>query len=114
MPYQDAVQTMERRVQGIRDGSALEWVWLVEHAPLYTAGTSADPSELLDANKLPVFQTGRGGRYTYHGPGQRIAYVMLDLQARKMDIRCYVSMLEDWLIATLNRFSLRGERRDGR
>ena len=114
VPYQDAVQTMERRVQGIRDGSALEWVWLVEHPDLYTAGTSADPRELLDANKLPVFQTGRGGRYTYHGPGQRIAYVMLDLGARGRDLRCYVSNLEQWIIDTLATFGIRGDRREGR
>jgi lipoyl(octanoyl) transferase len=105
---------MERRVQGIRDGSAQEWVWLVEHPDLYTAGTSGDPSELLDANKLPVFQTGRGGRYTYHGPGQRIAYVMLDLGARGRDLRRYVSNLEQWIIETLETFGIRGERREGR
>ena len=114
VPYPDAVQSMERRVQGIRDGSAQEWVWLVEHPDLYTAGTSGDPSELLDANKLPVFQTGRGGRYTYHGPGQRIAYVMLDLGARGRDLRRYVSNLEQWIIETLGTFGIRGERREGR
>jgi len=114
VPYPEAVQTMERRVQGIREGSAREWVWLVEHAPLYTAGTSADPSELLDANKLPVFQTGRGGRYTYHGPGQRIAYVMLDLGARGRDLRHYISNLEQWIIDTLETFGIRSDRREGR
>ena len=112
--YQQAVRTMEGRVAAIRAGGMDELVWLLEHPPLYTAGTSAKAVDLLDAGGLPVYETGRGGQYTYHGPGQRIAYVMLDLQARKMDIRCYVSMLEDWLIATLNRFSLRGERRNGR
>jgi len=105
---------MEERVADIRANGGEELVWLLQHPALYTAGTSAKAADLLDAGGLPVCQTGRGGQYTYHGPGQRIAYVMLDLQARKMDIRCYVSMLEDWLIATLNRFSLRGERRDGR
>jgi lipoyl(octanoyl) transferase len=112
--YQQAVGIMEERVADIRANGGEELVWLLQHPALYTAGTSAKAADLLDAGGLPVYQTGRGGQYTYHGPGQRIAYVMLDLQARKMDIRCYVSMLEDWLIATLNRFSLRGERRDGR
>ena len=112
--YQQAVRTMEDRVAAIRASGMDELVWLLEHPPLYTAGTSAKAVDLLDAGGLTVYETGRGGQYTYHGPGQRIAYVMLDLQARKMDIRCYVSMLEDWLIATLNRFSLRGERRNGR
>ena len=111
--YQQAVGSMEDRVAAIRAGGE-ELVWLLQHPALYTAGTSAKAADLLDAGGLPVYQTGRGGQYTYHGPGQRIAYVMLDLQARKLDIRRYVSMLEDWLIATLNRFSLRGERRDGR
>ena len=114
VPYPTAVQSMEHRVQGIRDGSAPEWVWLVEHPDLYTAGTSADPSELLDANKLPMFQTGRGGRYTYHGPGQRIAYVMLDLGNRGQDLRRYVSDLEQWIIDTLGTFEIRAERREGR
>ncbi|MBT3396618.1 MAG: lipoyl(octanoyl) transferase LipB, partial [Alphaproteobacteria bacterium] len=91
-----------------------EWVWLVELPPLYTAGTSADPNELLDPDKLPVFQTGRGGRYTYHGPGQRIAYVMLDLGTRGRDLRLYVANLEQWIIDTLATFGIRGERREGR
>ncbi len=112
--YEQAVHEMEERVAAIRADGAEELVWLLQHPPLYTAGTSAKDADLLDAGGLPVFRTGRGGQYTYHGPGQRIAYVMLDLQRRKLDIRCYVSMLEDWLIATLNRFSLRGERREGR
>ena len=112
--YQQAVRTMEERVAGIRGEGADELVWLLQHPPLYTAGTSAKEADLLDAGGLPVFQTGRGGQYTYHGPGQRIAYVMVDLQQRKLDIRCYVALLEDWLIATLHRFNLRGERRPGR
>ncbi|MFP6704914.1 MAG: lipoyl(octanoyl) transferase LipB [Alphaproteobacteria bacterium] len=112
--YQEAVRDMEERVAAIRAGGAEEIVWLLQHPALYTAGTSAKAEDLLDAGGLPVYQTGRGGQYTYHGPGQRVAYVMLDLQARKLDIRCYVAMLEDWLIATLHRFNLNGERRSGR
>ena len=112
--YQQAVRDMEERVAAIRAGGAEEMVWLLQHPALYTAGTSAKAGDLLDAGGLPVYQTGRGGQYTYHGPGQRVAYVMLDLQARKLDIRCYVAMLEDWLIATLHRFNLNGERRAGR
>lgn len=112
--YQEAVRDMEERVAAIRAGGAEEIVWLLQHPALYTAGTSAKAEDLLDAGGLPVYQTGRGGQYTYHGPGQRVAYVMLDLQARKLDIRCYVAMLEDWLIATLHRFNLNGERRAGR
>ena len=112
--YQQAVRDMEERVAAIRAGGAEEMVWLLQHPALYTAGTSAKAGDLLDAGGLPVYQTGRGGQYTYHGPGQLVAYVMLDLQARKLDIRCYVAMLEDWLIATLHRFNLNGERRAGR
>ncbi|MDE0728058.1 MAG: lipoyl(octanoyl) transferase LipB [Alphaproteobacteria bacterium] len=112
--YQQVVRDMEERVAAIRAGGAEEMVWLLQHPALYTAGTSAKAGDLLDAGGLPVYQTGRGGQYTYHGPGQRVAYVMLDLQARKLDIRCYVAMLEDWLIATLHRFNLNGERRAGR
>ena len=112
--YQQAVRDMEERVAAIRAGGAEEMVWLLQHPALYTAGTSAKAGDLLDAGGLPVYQTGRGGQYTYHGPGQRVAYVMLDLQARKLDIRCYVAMLEDWLVATLHRFNLNGERRAGR
>ena len=112
--YQEAVGAMEARVAAIRAGEADELVWLLEHPPLYTAGTSAQEADLLDPTRLPVYATGRGGQYTYHGPGQRIAYVMLDLQKRQMDIRAYVCALEDWLIATLSRFNVRGERRDGR
>lgn len=112
--YPEAVAFMERRVQDIREGRAPETVWLLEHPPLYTAGTSADPSELLQPGRFPVYPTGRGGRYTYHGPGQRIAYVMLDLTKRGQDIRRFVHDLEDWLIAALARFNVKGERRPGR
>ena len=112
--YPEAVAFMERRVQDIRDGRAPETVWLLEHPPLYTAGTSADPAELLTPGRFPVYPTGRGGRYTYHGPGQRVAYVMLDLTKRGQDIRRFVCDLEDWLIAALARFNVKGERRPGR
>ncbi len=112
--YGDAVAQMEARVAAIRPGEAAEWVWLVEHPPLYTAGTSANADDLLTPDRFPVFETGRGGQYTYHGPGQRVAYVMLDLRARRLGVRDYVCRLEDWIIATLARFGLRGERRDGR
>lgn len=112
--YDAAVAEMERRVALIRDGAAPELVWLLEHPPLYTAGTSARPEDLLDPQHLPVHHTGRGGRYTYHGPGQRIAYVMLDLARRDRDVRCHVHRLEEWMIRTLARFDVHGERRDGR
>lgn len=112
--YEVAVATMEARVDAIRRDKAPDLVWLLEHPPLYTAGTSADPSELLSHDRFPVFSTGRGGRYTYHGPGQRVAYAMLDLQARGLGVRDYVCGLEDWLIHTLARFGLVGERREGR
>jgi len=112
--YAAAVEEMERRVAAIRVGAAPELVWLLEHPPLYTAGTSARDEELIEPGRLPVHRTGRGGRYTYHGPGQRIAYVMLDLRRRGQDVRCYVHQLEEWIIRTLARFEVRGERRDGR
>jgi len=105
---------MEARVAAIRDDAAPEFVWLVEHPPLYTAGTSAKADDLLDRNRFPVHQTGRGGQYTYHGPGQRVAYVMLDLQRRARDLRAYVSNLEQWVISTLAHFGVVGERRPGR
>jgi lipoyl(octanoyl) transferase len=114
LDYDAAVAEMERRVALIRDGAAPELVWLLEHPPLYTAGTSARPEDLLDPQRLPVHHTGRGGRYTYHGPGQRIAYVMLDLVRRDRDVRCHVHRLEEWMIRTLARFDVHGERRDGR
>jgi lipoyl(octanoyl) transferase len=112
--YAYAVEEMEARVAAIREGAAPELVWLLEHLPLYTAGTSARDEDLLDPHLLPVHRTGRGGRYTYHGPGQRIAYVMLDLTRRDRDVRCHVHRLEEWMIRTLARFDIRGERRDGR
>jgi lipoyl(octanoyl) transferase len=112
--YPSAIAEMERRVAEIRAGSAAEMVWLLEHPPLYTAGTSAKVEDLLEPERLPVFATGRGGQYTYHGPGQRVVYVMLDLRRRGMDVRTFVRALEDWAIATLARFNLEGERRAGR
>jgi len=104
---------MEERVEAIRRGSAAEQVWLLEHLPLYTAGTSAKERDLLDA-RFPTFKSGRGGQYTYHGPGQRVGYVMLDLKNRKPDARAFVRDLEEWLIRTLARFDVKGERRSGR
>ena len=112
--YGEAIAVMERRVGEIRAGNAPDTVWLLEHASLYTAGTSAGAGELLDPGRFPVFRTGRGGRYTYHGPGQRVAYVMVDLRRRNNDLRAFVGDLEAWLIATLARFGVRGERRQGR
>ncbi|MEP0320858.1 lipoyl(octanoyl) transferase LipB [Bauldia litoralis] len=112
--YPDAVAAMEERVAAIRNDGAPERVWLVEHPPLYTAGTSADPKDLLEPDRFPVFQTGRGGQYTYHGPGQRIAYAMLDLNRRQPDLRRYVRTLEEWVIRTLAAFNVRGERREDR
>ncbi|MEQ9490958.1 MAG: lipoyl(octanoyl) transferase LipB [Alphaproteobacteria bacterium] len=112
--YDAAVSAMERRVDAIRAGTASECIWLLEHPPLYTGGTSAQAGDLLTPDRFPVFKTGRGGQYTYHGPGQRIAYVMLDLKRRNPDIRCYVHNLEDWVIRSLARFNVTGERRDGR
>jgi lipoyl(octanoyl) transferase len=112
--YDEAVAVMERRIAAIRDEGAPELVWLLEHPPLYTAGTSARPEDLLDPARLPVHKSGRGGQYTYHGPGQRIAYVLLDLDRRGRDLRCHVWRLEEWIIRTLARFAVLGERRDGR
>lgn len=112
--YPDAVAEMEARAAAIRDGSAPELVWLLEHPPLYTAGTSADAADLLQPDRFPVYEAGRGGQYTYHGPGQRVAYVLLDLKARKPDVRAFVLALEDWVIATLAAFNVKGERREGR
>jgi lipoyl(octanoyl) transferase len=112
--YRAAVEEMERRVAAIRAGTAAELVWLLEHPPIYTAGTSAREEDLLEPGRLPVHRTGRGGQYTYHGPGQRIAYVMLDLRRRGQDVRCYVHQLEEWIIRVLARFDVRGERRAGR
>ena len=112
-PYGEALAAMEARVAAIRAGEAEELVWLVEHAPIYTAGTSATPDGLVDP-RFPVFRAGRGGQWTYHGPGQRTGYVMLDLGRRGRDVRAYVHALEEWLIRALDRFGVRGERRDGR
>ncbi len=114
VPYEAAVAEMEARVEAIRAGTAPELVWLLEHPPLYTAGTSARSEDLLDPDRFPVHRTGRGGEFTYHGPGQRVAYVMLDLKRRGPDLRCYVHDLEEWLIRTLALFNVVGERRDGR
>jgi lipoyl(octanoyl) transferase len=114
VPYEAAVAAMEERVAAIRAGTAGELVWLLEHPALYTAGTSARDSDLLEPTIFPVHRTGRGGQYTYHGPGQRIGYVMLDLRRRGNDLRAYVQGLEDWMIRTLARFDLKGERRAGR
>jgi len=112
--YPGAVAYMEERVQGIRNQTADEMVWLLEHPPLYSAGTSAAPDELVDPDRFPVFKTGRGGRYTYHGPGQRVAYVMLDLKHRRGDVRQFVHDLEEWVIRALAQFNVTGERRAGR
>jgi lipoyl(octanoyl) transferase len=118
-PYADAIATMQERVAAIRAGTAGELVWLVEHPPLYTAGTSARPEQLTDPTRFPTFEAGRGGQWTYHGPGQRTAYVMLDLSRPHgtvpvRDVRCFVHGLEEWLIRTLARFGVHGERREGR
>lgn len=112
--YEDALAFMDRRVDMISRGEATECIWLVEHPSLYTAGTSADDSDLTQPDRFPVFKTGRGGQYTYHGPGQRVAYAMLDLNRREKDVRRYVIALEDWLIASLDKFNIRGERRTDR
>jgi lipoyl(octanoyl) transferase len=113
VPYQEAVEVMTARATAIALGQASECVWLLEHPAIYTAGTSADPSELLAPHRFPVFTTGRGGRFTYHGPGQRVAYVMLDLSRRGRDVRAFVASLEDWLIASLARLGVAGERLPG-
>jgi lipoyl(octanoyl) transferase len=112
--YPEAVAAMEARVAAIARGEAPELVWLVEHPPLYTAGTSARAGDLLEPGRFPVYETGRGGQFTYHGPGQRVAYAMLSVAARGSDIRRFVRDLEEWIIRTLARFNLKGERREGR
>lgn len=112
--YESAVATMEARAAAIAAGEASEQVWLVEHPPLYTAGTSADAADLVMPDRFPVHQTGRGGQYTYHGPGQRVAYVMLDLRTRQQDVRAFVAALERWIIDTLDAFNVVGERREDR
>jgi len=113
-PYQDAVAQMEDQVERILSGQATEHVWLVEHPSLFTAGTSARPADLRDPERFEVFETRRGGEYTYHGPGQRIAYTMLDLNTRGRDVRRYVQQLEAWVIATLAEFGVTAGRREGR
>ncbi|MGI4946747.1 MAG: lipoyl(octanoyl) transferase LipB [Janthinobacterium lividum] len=119
LPYPAALAVMQARADAIRAGTAAERVWLVEHPPLYTAGTSARPEDLADPGRFPTYAAGRGGQWTYHGPGQRVAYVMLDLQRQHgtvppRDIRRFVEGLEEWLIHALDRFNVRGERRTGR
>src|SRR6476646_5189709 len=112
--YEDALAFMERRAAAIRQGTARECIWLLEHPPLFTAGTSADPSELTNPQAFPVYEAGRGGRYTYHGPGQRVGYVMLDLEKRGKDVRCFVHALEGWMIDTLALLGVSAHRADGR
>lgn len=114
VPYDAALAAMEARVQAIHDGTAGELVWLLEHPPLYTAGVSSRPSDLLEPERFPVFEAGRGGQYTYHGPGQRVAYVMLDLRERERDVRAFVQALEAWIIDALAAFNVKGEIRPDR
>ncbi|MDH3666363.1 MAG: lipoyl(octanoyl) transferase LipB [Paracoccaceae bacterium] len=114
VPYEDALAWMEARVDAVIAGAGGECVWLLEHPPLYTAGTSARAQDLIEPDRFPVYQARRGGEYTYHGPGQRVAYVILDLNRRRRDVRAYVAALEDWVIQTLAEFRVRGERRPGR
>ncbi|WP_050661751.1 lipoyl(octanoyl) transferase LipB [Roseovarius tolerans] len=113
-PYPDAVEAMETRAARIASGDAAEAIWLLEHPPLYTAGTSAKPADLTDPDRFPVYASKRGGQYTYHGPGQRVVYVMLDVGRRGRDVRRFVQQLEAWVIATLDQFNVTGEIRDGR
>ncbi|MCA0256513.1 MAG: lipoyl(octanoyl) transferase LipB [Proteobacteria bacterium] len=113
-PYPKALAFMEARAAAIADGTADELAWLVEHPPLYTAGTSANVADLLEPGRFPVFDAGRGGEYTYHGPGQRVVYVMLDLKRRRQDVRAYVAALEEVIISTLDKMNIRGERREDR
>ncbi|NNE23124.1 MAG: lipoyl(octanoyl) transferase LipB [Rhizobiales bacterium] len=112
--YDDALAAMDAEVARIIKGEACEKVWLLEHPPIYTAGTSANEADLVDPLRFPVYQSGRGGQYTYHGPGQRVAYVMLDLRKRTQDVRAFVAGLEAWIIATLAAFNVTGERREDR
>ena len=114
MPYEEALAFMDKRAAAIRDGAASECVWLLEHPPLFTAGTSADPAELFNPQDLPVYEAGRGGRYTYHGPGQRVGYVMLDLEKRGKDIRRFVHSLEQWMIDALGELGVEAHRAPGR
>ncbi|MEM7729714.1 MAG: lipoyl(octanoyl) transferase LipB [Pseudomonadota bacterium] len=112
--YNQALSHMEARAAAVASGDAAEQVWLLEHPPLYTAGTSADPADLVDPNRFPVYKAGRGGQYTYHGPGQRVAYLMLDLRERGRDVRCFVSGVEQLVIDTLSGFGVESGRREGR
>jgi lipoyl(octanoyl) transferase len=112
--YEEALRFMEQRAAAIREGSARECVWLLEHPPLFTAGTSADPAELFNPQHFPVYEAGRGGRYTYHGPGQRVGYVMIDLEKRGKDIRRFVHSLEGWMIDTLAELGIEAHRAPGR
>ena len=112
--YPQALAAMETRAEAIAEGRAGELVWLLEHPPLYTAGVSSQPSDLLQPDRFPVYEAGRGGQYTYHGPGQRVAYVMLDLRTRERDVRRFVQALEAWIIGALGAFNVKGELRDGR
>ena len=114
VPYEEALSFMEQRAAAIREGTAGECVWLLEHPPLFTAGTSADAAELFNPRNFSVYEAGRGGRYTYHGPGQRIAYVMLDLEKRGKDVRCFVHALEGWMIAALAELGVSAHRAPGR
>lgn len=114
VPYLDALAEMEARAAAVREGGAGELVWLLEHPPLFTAGTSADPAELFNPMGFPVFEAGRGGRYTYHGPGQRVGYLVLDLERRGKDIRRFVHSLEDWMIAALGELGVEARREPGR
>ncbi|MBX3597315.1 MAG: lipoyl(octanoyl) transferase LipB [Rhizobiaceae bacterium] len=112
--YETALATMEARAEAIRAGTAPEMVWLVEHPPLYTAGTSARLEDLVEPERFPVYDAGRGGEYTYHGPGQRVAYIMIDLKRRRPDVRAFIAALEEWIIRSLARFNVKGERREDR
>lgn len=112
--YAETLAAMEARVAAIQQGQAPEAIWLLEHPPLYTAGTSAKPADLVDPGRFPVHPVGRGGQYTYHGPGQRVVYVMLDVGRREKDVRCFVRHLENWVIAALAEFNVKGEIRPGR
>ena len=114
VPYEEAFAFMNQRAAAIREGGARECIWLLEHPPLFTAGTSADPAELFNPLDFPVFEAGRGGRYTYHGPGQRVGYVMLDLEKRGKDVRCFVHSLEQWMIDALARLGVNAHRSEGR
>ena len=114
VPYPDAMARMDAHVDAISRGTEAERIWLLEHPPLYTAGTSAHDEDLVERERFPVFKTGRGGQYTYHGPGQRVAYVMLDLKRRGGDVRAFVAALEQWVIDTLDQFNVKGERREDR